>query len=112
MLATAAKGILSSRHLIYVDEDIKSTNAITPNHSLSKQDKDFKDFKDKDFTSAETLIEIWRKGPSHLDRLWKILYGHYLFSLRETYKLRIEEPKDKSQAENLTLDKYWKLKKT
>lgn len=104
MLATAAKGILSSRHLIYVDENIKSTNTITPNHSLSKQDKDF--------TSAETLIEIWRKGPSHLDRLWKILYGHYLFSLRETYKLRIEESKDKSQTENLTLDKYWKLKKT
>ena len=39
MLATAAKGILSSRHLIYVDENIKSTNAITPNTLLANKTK-------------------------------------------------------------------------
>ena len=47
MLATAAKGILSSRHLIYVDENIKSTNAITPNTLLANKTKTSKISKTK-----------------------------------------------------------------
>ena len=35
MFATEAEGKLSSRPLIYIDENIRSANAITPNHFLT-----------------------------------------------------------------------------
>ena len=35
MFATEPEGKLSSRPLIYIDENIRSANAITPNHFLT-----------------------------------------------------------------------------
>ena len=111
---TETEGILNSRPLIYVDEDINSANAITPNHFLSPMNKvgtpalngniEDEDQQDEDFsprreTSAEVLIRIWKKGQSHLDRLWKLWYGHYVLSLRERYQKSIKGSKHTSTCE-------------
>ena len=107
---------LNSRPLIYADEDINSANAITLNHFLSPVskvgtpvlnnnddnmvDQEAENFSPKREKPAETLMKIWKKGQFHLDRLWKIWYGHlwYVLSLRERYQLRIKESKKKANC--------------
>ena len=106
-----AESILNSRPLAYINEDIKSSNAITPNHFLSPNpkvgtpvfntDNEVTKKDDEDYiggreTSAEKLLMIWKKGQAHLNRLWKLWYNDYILSLRERYQSSIKERKSTS----------------
>ena len=83
--------ILTLRPLVYIDDDIRSTEAITSNYFLCLNPKNsapiLEDDGNPDFKpqteSADELLEIWRKGQSHLTEFWKHWYNHYLVSLRE-----------------------------
>ena len=102
--ATECERILNSRPLVYIDDDIKSVEAITPNHFLCLNlndstpileddgDPDFKPSKD----SADELLEIWRQGQSKLNEFWKYWYNDYLLSLRERYQSHLRQPRIKS----------------
>ena len=105
---TEAEGIINSRPLVYVDDDINSTNVITPMHFLSlipkngtpaitNEDDDDPDFKPRKETSSEELLAIWKKGQIHLDHLWKIWQGEYLLSLRERYQNSIKSTRVQSK---------------
>ena len=68
--ATECEHILNSRLLVYIDDDIRSTEAITPNHFLclnprnsapTLEDDGNPDFKPQ-MESADELMEIWKKG--------------------------------------------------
>ena len=91
--------ILTLRPLVYIDDDIRSTEAITPNYFLCLNPKNsgpiLEDDGNPDFKpqteSADELLEIWRKGQSHLTEFWKHWYNHYLVSLREQYQTCLQQ---------------------
>ena len=89
--AIECEHILNSRLLVYIDDDISSTEAIKPNHFLCLnpqnlapilEDDGNPDFKPQ-MESSNELLEIWRKGQSYLNEFWKHWYNHYLLSSRE-----------------------------
>ena len=67
--ATECEHILNSRLLVYIDDDIRSTEAITPNHFLCLGPMNsapiLEDYGNPDFKpqmeSADELLEIWKK---------------------------------------------------
>ena len=68
--ATECEHILNSRLFAYIDDDIRSTEAITPNHFFclnprnsapTLEDDGNPDFKPQ-MESADELMEIWKKG--------------------------------------------------
>ena len=98
---TESEGIINSRPLVYVDDDINSANAITPMHFLNINPKigtpviTEDDGKDPDYrqakeTSSEQLLEFWKKGQTQLNNLWKIWYDEYILSLRERYQSKLK----------------------
>ena len=111
-IITEVEATLNTRPLNYIDEDINSVTALTPNDFLSpyskvgipviKNDTEVqidKDFKPSNTKPAEILMETWKKGQAHLNRLWKIWYSHYILSLRERYQTHIQEVKKVSKCE-------------
>ena len=73
--ATECEHILNSRPPVYIDDDIRSTEAITPNHFLclnprnsapTLEDDGNPDLKPQ-MESADELLEIWKKGQTHLN---------------------------------------------
>ena len=103
--ATECEHILNSRPLVYIDDDIRSIEEITPNHFLCLNPRNsaptLKDDGNPDFKpqieSADELLEIWIKRQTHLNKLWKHWYNHYLLSLRERYQTRLQETRIKSR---------------
>ena len=108
-ITTEIEATLNSRPLTYVDEDINSSNPVTPNHFLTPFAKvglptldnqmENEEFKPRRESTAENLISIWKKGQSHLNRYWKVWYSHYILSLRERYRTHIKESKSTSKFE-------------
>ena len=119
---TKSEGIINSQPLVYIDDDINSTNAIAPMHFLSLNPKTGKPSpiedlsyddaycKSKKETSDEKLLQIWKKGQVHLDNLWKIWRDEYLLSLKERLKNQIKQPMH-YQNYIQRLDKLCTLKK-
>ena len=83
---------VNARPLVYVGDDLESNITLTPNHFLSlnpktgipeleydKKDSDYNPFE----SSAERLLQIWKKGQRLLQSFWKIWRDDYLLSLRE-----------------------------
>ena len=77
--ATECKHTLYSRPLVYIDDNIRSTEAITPSHFLclnprnsapTLEDDGNPDFKPQT-ESADELLEIWKKGQTHMNEFWK-----------------------------------------
>ena len=73
--AIGCEQILNLRPLVYIDDDIRSTEAITPNHFLclnprnsapTLEDDGNPDLKPQ-MESADELLEIWKKGQTHLN---------------------------------------------
>ena len=99
---TESEGIINSQPLLYIDDDINSTNGIAPMNSLSSnpktgtasptEDLSYNDphYKPKKETSDEELLQIWKKGQVHLNNWWKIWHDEYLLSLRERSKNQIK----------------------
>ncbi|KAH3747900.1 hypothetical protein DPMN_182335 [Dreissena polymorpha] len=118
--ANAQRGrIYNTRPLVYVDDDINSTIALTPascltlntNNGIPKVNSD----EDTDSTnldnpsSAHNLLQIWKKGQWILNTFWKIWKDEYLLSLRERKRTRLKEHRIESpfvpKVEDVTLIK-------
>ena len=87
--ANECEHILNSRPIACIDDDIRSTEAIMPNHFLCLDPKNsvpiLEDDGNRNFkpqTVSAEVLEIWRKRQSHLNEFWKHWYNHYLLSLR------------------------------
>ena len=86
------EAVVNSRPLVYVGDDIDSSLVLTPGHFLTLNPKtgvpelEF-EINDPDFTpyesSADRLIQIWKKGQRFLNGFWKLWREDYLLSLRE-----------------------------
>ena len=103
--ATECKHTLYSRPLVYIDDNIRSTEAITPSHFLclnprnsapTLEDDGNPDFKPQT-ESADELLEIWKKGQTHMNEFWKHWHNDYLLCLRVRYQTRLQEPRIKSR---------------
>ena len=92
--------VVNSRPLVYVGDDINSNMILTPAHFLMLNPKTGTPGTEENFTedpeyltyisSAEMLLQRWKKGQRHLDTFWKSWRDDYLLSLRErtAYKLK------------------------
>ena len=50
----------------------------------------------KDLSTAEKLLETWKKGQRHLDTLWRLWKDQYLLSLRERSQKHLKSPRVQS----------------
>ena len=101
-ILTEAEAVLNSRPLVYVDDDINSNSALTPQDFLSlyslhvipnlteEADPEF------DFTrrsSAKQLLQTWKCGQKHLNQFWKLWRSEYLLSLQERPQMGLKCPR-------------------
>ena len=101
-ILTEAEAVLNSRPLVYVDDDINSSSALTPQDFLSlhslhvipnlteETDPEF------DFTrrsSAKQLLQTWKCGQKHLNQFWKLWRSEYLLSLQERPQMGLKCPR-------------------
>lgn len=83
---------VNARPLVYVGDDLESNITLTPNHFLSlnpntgipeleydQHDLDYNPFE----SSADKLLQIWKKGQRLLQSFWKVWRDDYLLNLRE-----------------------------
>ena len=91
------EAVLNSRPLVYVGEDINSTEALTPGHFLCLNPKigiPQTDITENEYIPYETtstkLLEAWKKGQKLLDKFWNTWRGDYLLSLRERTQTRLK----------------------
>ena len=82
---------VNSRPLVYVCDDIDSTLTLTPGHFLTlnpatgvpvleyESDADYNPYQ----STAERLLQTWKKGQKLLAMFWKMWRDDYLLSLRE-----------------------------
>ena len=83
------EAVVNSRPLVYVSGDIDSTLALSPKHFLTlnpntgipELEDDYLDYSPYEST-AERLLNIWKKGQKLLNMFWKIWRDEYLLSLR------------------------------
>lgn len=91
--------VVNTRPLVYVDDDINSSIVITPSHFLSLHSQsilpDFTGDFDSDPnyevekpTTAQQLLETWKRGQRRLNQFWSLWKNDYLLSLRE----RVQKP--------------------
>ena len=101
------EAVVNKRPLVYVGEDLNSSIVITPSHFLclnphtgipETEDEDDTEFKPVE-SSAEKLLNIWKKGEKLLNSFWKIWQGEYLLSLRERTQNKIKSKR--IQAEDV-----------
>ncbi|XP_045178199.2 uncharacterized protein LOC123538297 [Mercenaria mercenaria] len=99
------ESVINRRPLVHAGEDIKSTIALTPCHFLSlnpktgipELDYDTKDPVFKPYEStAEKLLQIWKKGEQLLNRFWVLWRDEYLLSLRERSQNKIKSSRIQS----------------
>ena len=84
------EAVVNSRPLVYVSGDIDSTITLSPKHFLTlnpntgipELEDDYLDYSPYEST-AEQLLNIWKKGQKLLNMFWKIWRDEYLLSLRE-----------------------------
>ena len=50
---------------------------------MTSEEENDPNFRLKEPSSAEKLLETWKKGQKHLEHFWKIWKDDYLLSLRE-----------------------------
>lgn len=87
------KAVVNSRPLRYVSADINDFS-LTPAHFLighsltALPDTAFQDdYQPANRSSAEQLIQSWKKGQNILNSFWKHWYTEYIVNLRESHKL-------------------------
>ena len=112
-IITEVEGVVNSRPLVYVDNDI-DREIITPMHFLSlnpkngtpvfkksdeDDDKHDMDYQNEEISSAQKLLETWKKGNRHLEQFWKIWRDDYLLNLRERNRKLNNHPRIQTQHE-------------
>ena len=111
-IITEVEGVVNSRPLVYVDNEIDN-EIITPMHFLSlnpkngtpvleKNDEDYDpndpDYQNEEMSTAQKLLETWKKGNRHLEQFWKIWRDDYLLNLRERNKKFNKHPRIQTQS--------------
>ena len=99
------ESVINTRPLIYVGDDIESTITLTPSSFLTlnpntgmptldydKHDQDYNPYE----SSAERLLQIWKKGQKLLNSFWQVWRNEYLLSLRERTQTHLKTKKLKS----------------
>ena len=86
------EAVVNARPLIYVGDDINSSITLTPRHFLtlnpntgvpeSEYDNNDTDYNPYEST-AERLLQTWKKGQRLVNMFWKIWRDEYLLCLRE-----------------------------
>lgn len=86
------EAVVNARPLVYVGGDIDSTISLSPKHFLilnqntgipeSEPDNNDTDYSPYEST-AERLLQTWKKGQKLLNLFWKVWRDEYLLSLRE-----------------------------
>ena len=49
-------------------------------------------------SSAQKLLETWKKGQKHLNTFWKLWFDEYVLSLRERMQKHLKAPRVQSKA--------------
>ena len=90
---------VNARPLVYVRDDIDSTITLTPRHFLTlnpatgvpvlEYDNKDVDYNPYDST-AERLLQTWKKGQNLLKMFWRIWRNEYLLSLRERTQRKLK----------------------
>ena len=93
------EAVVNSPPLVYVDEDINSSMVLTPSDFLSLHSQhiipDIVDDSNPDFdvekrpTTAQQLLETWKRGQKRLSQFWSIWKNEYMLSLRERVKRKL-----------------------
>ena len=94
------QSVLNCRPLVYIGNDVNSNIALTPSHFLSLNPYtgipmlDIDDENDGNYepfqSSAQKLLEVWKKGQKMLNEFWKLWKEDYLLSLRERTQTHIK----------------------
>ena len=96
-LIVEIEAIVNSRPLLYIEDDVNSSEGLTPAHFLSINCNTGVPNVDTEYEptqlSAKQLLESWKRGQVHLNRFWEIWLTEYLQSLRETHTLRMKPVK-------------------
>ena len=104
-IITEVEAVINEQPLVYVGDeftlsvvltpaDFLSLNTATGPPHLNTEDND-PEYTDNT-TSTDKLLSSWKKGLSHIDRLWKIWSDEYLLHLRECYQQNHRSPRVKS----------------
>jgi hypothetical protein len=101
------QAVINSRPLLYVGDDINSENILTPACFLTMNPKigipDLKNDSNEDPTSitnlssAEKIMQTWKKGHNRLNQFWKLWRKEYLLSLRERFQSSLKHPRKQSR---------------
>ncbi len=66
---------------------------------MIENDIDDPDFRLQTMSSAEQiLVNMWKKGQSHLKQFWKLWTEDYMLNLRERTQTYLKGPRIKSQV--------------
>ena len=107
-LLTEVEAVINTRPLVYVGEELNNGVAITPSHFLStnwktgtpiienEDEQNDPNFEPNDPTSAEALLNTWKKGQRILETFWKMWKDDYLLSLRERSQRNLRSPRIES----------------
>ena len=88
---------MNSRPLTYIDSDLDSGAPLTPGHFLSINYKtgvpeiELEYSRDQD--TRLKVLQMWKKGQTHLDKFWKVWLTEYLPSLREKGNIHMKSIK-------------------
>jgi len=95
-----AEAVVNSRPLVYMGDDLKSSIAITPRHFTclnpytgipDVEDETGEDSDSNPYeSSAQQLLQVWRKGERLLNTFWQIWRKEYLLSLRERSQMKVK----------------------
>ena len=96
-IITEVEAVINSRPLVYVDDDLVN-QIIKPNHFRSlntkngtpepiRNNEDDKkndpDYQNEELTTAQKLLETWKKVNKHLEHFWRVWKDGYLLNLGE-----------------------------
>ncbi len=97
-LLKEVEAVVNTRPLVYVNEDIESGITLTPSSFLTQAPhlgtpecvkERHKQF-DPSMSSADKLLESWKKGQKHLNCFWRIWRDEYLLGLRERMQTKLK----------------------
>ena len=86
-LLTETEGTINRRPLLYVSDDINSSQVITPahftiiNHKTGAPDVEEEFYPEQNL--SETLLGTWKRGQYYLNQFWEIWLSEYMPALRE-----------------------------
>ncbi len=107
-ILTEVQAVINSRPLTYIGGDFEERWTICPADFLTmnpktgapemiENDNNDPDFRLETMSSAEQILDMWKKGQSHLKQFWKLWTEDYMLSLRERTQTHLKGPRIKSK---------------